>query len=155
MSCSLAHFVVLIVSVVAMRPAAAGEIVVHVAPAGDDAWTGRLANANADRTDGPVASLERARDLLRERRAAADAAGLPARVILGDGCYRLARPFVLGPDDGGTSSAPVSYEAVPGARPVISGGRPIMGVREGTGADAGLWVAEDGEDGRVWKLTAK
>lgn len=45
------------------------EIVIHVSPGGDDAWTGRLAAPNADRTDGPVASLERARDLLRGRRA--------------------------------------------------------------------------------------
>jgi len=126
--------------------AAAGEIVVHVSPAGDDDWTGRLDTPNADRTDGPVASLERARDLVRGRRAAPDGAGLPARVILAEGCYRLTRPFVLGPEHGGTAAAPVSYEAAPGARPesrpVISGGRAITGLREGTGADAGLWVAD-------------
>ena len=122
--------------------AAAEEIVVHISPAGDDAWSGRLAAANAERTDGPVASLERARDLVRGRRAAPDGATLPARVILADGCHRITRPLVLRPDDGGTASVPVSYEAAPGARPVVSGGRPITGLRAGTGADAGLWVAD-------------
>lgn len=141
-----ASLLLLIVRLVGASPAPANEIVIHVAPAGDDAWTGRLDAPNTDRTDGPVASLERARDLLRVRRAAPDGAGLPARVLLADGCYRLTRPFVLGPDDGGTAAAPVSYEAAPSARPearpVISGGRPISGLREGTGADTGLWVAD-------------
>lgn len=63
-------------------------------------------------------------------------------MILGDGCHRLTRPFVLAAEDGGTAVAPISYEAAPGARPVVSGGRRITSLHEGMGADAGLWVAE-------------
>jgi hypothetical protein len=40
----------------------------HVSPSGNDAWSGSLAEPNAGRTDGPVATLERARDAIRERR---------------------------------------------------------------------------------------
>ena len=32
--------------------------VIYVSPAGDDRWSGRLAEANADRSDGPMASVE-------------------------------------------------------------------------------------------------
>jgi hypothetical protein len=44
---------------------ARAEIVVHVSPSGTDSWSGSLAKPNADRTDGPVASLSRARDRVR------------------------------------------------------------------------------------------
>ncbi len=42
----------------------------HVSPSGNDAWSGSLAEPNAGRTDGPVATPERARDAIRERRKA-------------------------------------------------------------------------------------
>jgi hypothetical protein len=42
----------------------------------------------------------------------------------------------------GAAASAVSYEAAAGARPVISGGRRITGLRPGTGADAGLWVVD-------------
>lgn len=134
---------IIIFAGLAAAPAAVGEeVVLHVSPNGRDAWTGRLAEPNADHSDGPVATLDRARDLLRGRRAASEGGDVSSRVILADGCYRLTRALSLSPDDGGTATASVSYEAAPGAHPVISGGRPITGLREGTGADAGLWVAD-------------
>ena len=37
----------------------------YVAPDGNDGWSGRSPKANADRTDGPFATLERARDAIR------------------------------------------------------------------------------------------
>ena len=55
-------------SVVGRVVAAAGADF-YVAPAGDDAWSGRLPKTNADRTDGPFATLERARDAIRQFRA--------------------------------------------------------------------------------------
>ncbi len=122
---------------------AQAEIVVHVSPIGDDGWSGSLAEPAADRSDGPVASLSRARDRVRELRAADESRRAdPVRVVVADGTYRVREPLILGPEDGGTPPARVSYEAAPGARPVISGGRPITGFRRGTGADAGLWVVD-------------
>ena len=43
----------------------------YVAPDGNDAWSGRLARPNAGRTDGPLASLQGARDAIRSQKAAA------------------------------------------------------------------------------------
>src|ERR1700733_440083 len=40
----------------------------YVSPAGNDGWSGRVPAPNADRTDGPVLNLARARDLARAHR---------------------------------------------------------------------------------------
>jgi hypothetical protein len=108
---------------------AADTIKVHVAPEGDDTNDGSRAK--------PLASLIAARDAVRRARAG-DKAG-PVRVVVADGVYRVAEPLVLAPEDGGTAEAPVRYEAAPGARPVISGGRVISGFQP---AKDGLWVAK-------------
>ena len=49
--------------------ATAGETILYVSPQGADQWSGRTAEANADRTDGPLATLAGARDALRRLRA--------------------------------------------------------------------------------------
>ncbi len=120
------------------------EIVVHVATAGNDAWSGDLAAPNADRTDGPVATLERARDRVRELRLrdAARRRDEPVRVVVATGRYEISTPLELTGEDGGSPAAPVVYAAADGARPVLSGGRRIAGFRAGTGDEAGLWVAD-------------
>ena len=42
----------------------------YLAPDGNDQWSGRLAQPNAARTDGPFATPQRARDAVRQRRRA-------------------------------------------------------------------------------------
>jgi len=137
---SLLTLLTVVVSLTAS--AVRAEIVVHVSPTGEDQWSGGLATPNASLSDGPVASLSRARDRVRELRMADGGRRRdePVRVVVADGTYFIREPLVLGPEDGGTTTAAVSYEAAAGARPVFSGGRRIDGFREGTGADAGLWV---------------
>jgi hypothetical protein len=110
-------------------PACAASVTVYVSPSGNDKWSGTLAQPNAQGTDGPVASLERARDILRQKKAA----GEDRRVVVADGRYQRAEPFVLTPEDSG-----VTYEAAPGAHPVLSGGKVISGFKPG---ENGLWVA--------------
>ena len=60
----------LAVTAVIVVGTARGDIVVHVSPTGHDGWTGRLAQPNADLSDGPVPSLALARDRVRGLRAA-------------------------------------------------------------------------------------
>ena len=89
---------------------ALGLTELYVSPLGNDHWTGRLPAANTAATDGPLASLERARDLLREQRG--DAARTNGVVVwLRGGDYFSKRSFALGVADGGTQVAPVSYAA--------------------------------------------
>ncbi len=46
----------------------AGGLTIHVAPGGDDHWSGALTRPNAARTDGPLATLKGARDRVRTLR---------------------------------------------------------------------------------------
>jgi hypothetical protein len=114
--------------VVCALPVCAAGATIYVSFAGNDGWSGTLALPNIQGTDGPVASLERARDILRQKKAAA---GEERRVVIADGRYQLVKPFALAPEDSG-----VTYEAAPGAHPVFSGGR-VWGSRTGQN---GLWT---------------
>ena len=59
---------------------------VYVSPTGNDSWSGRLSDANAERSDGPLATLARARDLVRELKLSGRLSG-PATVWLRGGRY--------------------------------------------------------------------
>ena len=99
----------------------AEPLVRHVAVNGNDQAAGT--------EKAPFRTLTRARDAVRTLKARG---GLPpggARVLIHGGIYRLAEPFVLGPEDSGTPQAPIVYAAAPGTRPVLSGGRVISGLR--------------------------
>jgi len=49
--------------------AASPSATFYVAPQGNDQWSGRIATPSADGRDGPFATLERARDAVRQTRA--------------------------------------------------------------------------------------
>jgi hypothetical protein len=116
----------------------AEPLVLHVAPNGDDTWSGRLAAPNPGRTDGPLASLAGARDAIRRLRASHAAGPGPVTVRVRGGVYHLAVPFRLEPQDSGTAEAPVVFEAAGNERPVLSGGKPIAGFRQ----NGPLWEVE-------------
>jgi hypothetical protein len=97
-------------------------VVLYVSPAGQDTWSGRLAEPNSTRSDGPFATVGRARDRLREL---APPGG--ARVLLRAGTYRLTKPLQFGPEDSGTADAPRSYESFPGETAVLSGTQVVSG----------------------------
>ena len=96
----------------------------HVSPEGNDHWSGKLARPNAGRTDGPLATLDGARDRIRRLRSIARIPE-PIRVVIADGRYTLSEPFVLEPQDSGMEGLAISYEAAAGARPIFTGGRAI------------------------------
>lgn len=113
-------------------------VTLHVAPDGNAAWSGALARPNRDRSDGPLASLQGARDAVRKLKAAGPLAE-PVRVLVAGGNYALTAPVVFTPEDSGTEKCPVGYEAARGAKPVFSGGRRITDWQRG--AD-GVWTAQ-------------
>ncbi len=150
--------IVLLALAVALPAAvAAAPAVFYVAPAGNDAWSGTLPAPNGAKTDGPFATPQRARDAAR---AAKVTGAAPCRVVLRAGTYALAEPLVLGPEDSGTPEAPVTWEAFPGEKPVLSGGQTITGwrvqpgvsevdlpeVKAGAWNFSQLWMAAPGQD---------
>jgi len=128
----------LLTSLTALTMAAEGQPVrLHVAPDGKDTWSGRPARPTADGADGPLASLEGARDAVRKLKAGGPLEG-GVRVEVAAGTYAVAGPLLLTPADSGRAGGPIVYAAAAGARPVFAGGRTITGWRKGTG---GLWTA--------------
>ncbi len=92
---------------------------------GNDAWSGTLPEPNETNTDGPFATLEQARDAIRQLKAA-EGLNAPVTVMVRGGTYYLAEPLLLGPHDSGTAAFPVTYTAYPDEQAVLSGGRPVM-----------------------------
>ena len=118
-----------------MAPRAAGDGVgpvsgptatFFVATNGDDAWFGRAAEPNAGGTDGPFATLARARDAVRELKARGGLKA-PVTVMVRGGKYFLDHTLVLGDEDSGTRECPITYTAYPGEEPILSGGRRLTG----------------------------
>ena len=82
------------------RGADAREVSFYVAVDGNDAWSGTLATANAEGSDGPFATLGRAVEAMRELKARdPDAA---RTVMLRGGTHFVDRTITLTPDDSGT-----------------------------------------------------
>jgi hypothetical protein len=133
----LTSFAVMLVGLLITWQSAAAKTI-HVSPAGNDSWTGQANLPNATRTDGPLATLSRARDMIRQWKSAG-ALDEPVRVIVADGVYSITEPLLLTPQDSGTESCPISYESAPGASPVISGGKIITGFQP---SGNGIWKAE-------------
>ncbi|MDG3006517.1 right-handed parallel beta-helix repeat-containing protein [Paludisphaera mucosa] len=99
---------------------------VYVSNRGDDAWSGRLAEPRSGGGDGPLATLEKARDVVRTLKTSPEARD-GVEIVVRAGEYALSRTFQLSKDDGGTARAPIVYRAAPGEKAVIRGGRSIRG----------------------------
>ncbi|HEY0837210.1 MAG TPA: right-handed parallel beta-helix repeat-containing protein [Azospirillum sp.] len=101
------------------------EDVFYVAPDGRDTWSGLLPVPNARGTDGPFATLGRARDAMR-------ATPTIATTLVRAGTHRLTATLELTAQDDG-----VTFRAHPGEAPVISGGERVTGfMAEGGGVFA-------------------
>ena len=120
--------VMLVSGVLSGGAMAAEAVTLYVSPGGSDAWSGRLFGPNADRTDGPFATLTAARDAARHA-----PMGQPKRVVVRGGRYFLDEPLRLGPED-----SELTLEGAEGEHAVLYGGRRITGWKlDGYG----LWAA--------------
>ncbi len=102
-----------------------------VAPGSYSKWSGTLPEANAEGSDGPFPSIERARDYLR-----AHPSPGPVTVWLREGTYQLDEPLRFGPED----TLPVTWAAWPNEKVVISGGMHLTGWRECERNGRRTWV---------------
>ena len=98
---------------------------IYVATDGRDTFSGRLAAVNMSGTDGPFATLERARQEVRRVKRAWD--GDYIRVQLREGVYELEKAFRLAPEDSGTRRCSIWYMAYPGEKVTLRGGRAVRG----------------------------
>ena len=73
----------------------AAEADIFVAPNGNDQWTGHLAAPNEQGTDGPVATLTRAQQLVRDIKAAQPDRSQPIVVAIRGGIVLFGRALVV------------------------------------------------------------
>jgi hypothetical protein len=133
---AMLHTLPLLVAASTFTPSAQPSAVTfHVAPNGNDQWSGRSAMRTGD--DGPFATIGRARDAVREYRKANGKAA-EVTVVIADGRYELAEPLMFTPDDSGEAGRPTRFVAADGAKPVLSGGVRITGWKP---SDNGVWTA--------------
>lgn len=118
----------------------------YVSTLGYDYWNGT--------SERPFATLERARDAIRQIKEDEGALKKPVTVYLRKGTYYLASPFALTSEDSGTKDAPITYTAYKGENVVISGGRPISGFTPGrvNGRDVVVADIPDVRNGK-WSFT--
>ena len=132
-----------------------------VATNGDDNWSGTLPDPNEGGTDGPFATLHRARDAVRELKQGGAKDDIV--VLVRGGTYYLEETVVFGLQDAAPEGASVTYGAYPGEEPVFSSGIRIGGWRElererlwdlhSRDAKAKVWVADVPETlGRFYTL---
>lgn len=104
----------------------------YVAPEGNDAWSGQLAEPNAEGTDGPWRTLKQA----------------AARVSAGDICYLRAGIYreILRPEHSGRPGKPIVFRNYEGEVAVLSGADPLGGwqAKEGGVFSASMeWDLDD------------
>ena len=103
----------------------ASGITLFVAMDGADTWSGRIAAPDPAGGDGPFATLERARDEIRQLK---DTGKMPkggVTVELRGGIYQQTGPFTLSAADSGREDAPVIYRARQGEEVRLVGGQAV------------------------------
>jgi len=131
----------------AMDSSLSGRPDFYVSVEGSDQWSGTLPKPNSEGTDGPFATLERARDAVRKLKRSKSTDIL---VLVRKGTYRLDKTVVFGLEDSGVVDSTITYAAYPGEKPVFSSGREIKGFKKVTGklpnlptvAQGNVWVAD-------------
>jgi hypothetical protein len=126
------------IAVLSVGYQSSSAMTLYVAPDGKDSWTGHLERPSADGTDGPLASLKGARDVIRRLKGDGPLKQ-PVEVIVADGVYPVGEPVVFTPEDSGTEQCPITYRAAPDAKPIFSGGRAITGFKPG---EDGIWTTK-------------
>jgi len=120
----------------------AGAEPLFVAADGNDSWSGRWQKPNADRTDGPLATLGAACRAARRQDA-----GQSRRIVVQAGQYFFTEPLTLDAADSG-----LTIESAPGADVRLYGGRKVVGWKK---EGEKLYSAElPGVKDRTWDFRA-
>ena len=86
---------------------------------GNDQWSGRLPERNFEQTDGPLATLDHAREVVQST----DKTGFDRVIVFfRGGTYYLPDTVTFTEADSGTAYTEIVYENFPGESPVFSGG---------------------------------
>jgi hypothetical protein len=99
-----------------------------VAVDGSDDWSGHLAEPNRAGTDGPFATLARARGAVRKLKQDGNKKEVDVRIR--GGVYRLEETMVFSSEDSAPAGGTITYEAYGDEKPVFASAVPIVGWRK-------------------------
>ncbi len=126
MKLRLALFFSLLTACTNLAMAQKATVDIYVSPSGSDSNSGTQA--------APFQTLARARDAVR----ALPATNLDVHVWIGAGTYILGSSLDLDERDSGRGTGTVTYQAMPGAEPLLSGGTVVTGWQP---AENNMWKA--------------
>ena len=124
---------------------AAEPLQLYVATDGNDAWSGTLAKPNAAGSDGPLATIAHARDVLRQRKTEQSLEN-GATVTIRGGTYIIDNLLEFGAEDSGTADAPIIYRSAPEATVRLLAGRIVNNWQPVTDADVLQQLDESARD---------
>jgi hypothetical protein len=126
----------------------------HVAPQGNDRWSGAYAEPTADGHDGPLATPQAALDRVASVSQADGGQTGPIEILVQPGLYVLEQPLRIGTAQSGrpgnrnpregvyAPSLPVTLRGAGAEVTVLSGGRAITGLVETVVHNRRAWVAD-------------
>ncbi len=130
-------------------PQSSAMVTLYVDTKGNDRWSGKLLEPNAGKTDGPFATVQRARDAVRELKAG-QALKNPITVAIRGGKYYFEETLRFTAEDSGSREFPIRYQAYVGETVILSGGKKLAGWKPYKGQ---IICAEvPGCKGGVWKF---
>ncbi|MDA9335780.1 right-handed parallel beta-helix repeat-containing protein [Flavobacteriaceae bacterium] len=117
-----------------------------VSTKGSDKWSGTLDEPNASKTDGPFATLEQAKNAVRDLK---KQQSKDIVVLIREGVYQLRKTVVFDLKDSAEDKNTITYAAYPNETPVFSSGQEIKDWQKVTGdipglpkeATGNIWVA--------------
>ena len=136
-------FLILILFLSGVGSQVYGQTNFYIATNGSDSWSGKLFEPNQQGTDGPFATLTRARDAVRELKSRSPSQNNGVQIR--EGFYQLNETVVFGVEDSGAGDSTVTYEAYPGEKPIFSSGREIVGWKRAPADLPGLPIVARGK----------
>ena len=147
-------FVILLVIIGFCCPPTLAALTLHVAPNGDDEWSGREATPDTARTDGPLATLAGARDAIRALKCRGPLPPGGVVVEVAGGVYEFAQALELSAEDAGEEESPIVYRAAAGKEVRLVGGKVVTGWQL-VADPAVLERLEPAARGKVWQANLK
>jgi len=132
--------------IISTTPVTSDKADFYVAVDGNDNWSGIAAVKTKNTTDGPFATLERARDAVRVLKKAQPNKNIT--VLIRGGLYKLDETVVFGLEDSAADNYTITYAAYPNEKPIFSSGRHITGWEKAPSNISGL---PRNAKGQVWQ----
>lgn len=127
------YLIAIILFILTLQSMAGGsnnkELILYVSKDGNDSFSGTLPYVNKDKTDGPFATIEKARDNIRELKKKRKLAGQGVSIFIREGVYFVTKTIEFTNKDSGAESSPIVYRAYKNERVKLIGGEEISGFK--------------------------